>query len=82
MQSHAVGFGGALLEFALYREQSVAVSAERDWIVRYINSRFVSAERDWLDCKIHEQPVGFGRKDDNDNTTKEYQSILIEIKLI
>ena len=73
------------MEFALYREQSVAVSAERDWIVRYIDSRLVSAERDWivrymssrlvsaedwLDCKIHEQPVGFGRKDDNDNTTK------------
>ena len=44
MQSHAVGFGGALLEFALYREQSVAVSAERDWIVRYIDSKLVSAE--------------------------------------
>ena len=45
MQSHAVGFDGAWLEFALHREQSVAVSAERGWIVRYIDSRLVSDAR-------------------------------------
>ena len=48
MQSHAVGFDGAWLEFALYREQSVAVSAQRGWILRYIDSRLVSTERDWI----------------------------------